>query len=473
MSVKGDSMLGRLRYPSDSEEGSAIILTMLMLAVLSGLSLTVFTLSTDNLGNARRDRQATSALANSEAGVGQAIAYLKSSGVGKLICAPNCGTANPWGEEPFDVDGDAAPSMEVSFGPNETYKVWIETVQQLDPVTETSGLYKVHSIGNAGIGPGSRRVEVEVQVAPFEFPLAVFADSVQAGGDGAIHTESLFSTGCIFKRDKIEFQGIDPVHGIPAAAHSAQYITDSQTGGASCAATDNKNIHKPVGGVAKPCNTLYPYDQDRQGGDLGGTSCDGLYAGTYPETSRIADANDLADTYDFQLEGLTAGQLNLLRTAAKEQGFYFTNTTAIPAILQNDVLALQRPNPVLFYDLAGAAVGGLVDLNDLSDVVYGRSSPVSATDPACTSRNVIVVVVNGNVRLNSNQTLVGSIFAMGPSPYGEVTKANGTSDLIGTIYARSLDLTGTADIRLDDCFLKNLPGQLLNVKATNFLEVDR
>ncbi len=466
-------MLGRLRRGSTADEGSAIILTMLMLAVLSGLSLTVFTLSTDNLGNARRDRQATSALANSEAGVSQAISYLKSRGVGALRCAPNCGTANPWGEEPAAVDGDTAPSTEVTFGPNETYKVWIETVQQLSAVTETPGLYKVHSIGNAGIGPGSRRVEVEVQVAPFDFPLAVVADSVQAGGTGAIQTESLFSTGCIFKRDKINFQGIDPVHGIPAAAHSAQYITDSQAGGASCAVTDNKNIHKPTGGTPNPCNTAYPYDQDRQGGNLSGTPCNRLYNGTYPETSFLADANDLADTYDFQLEGLTAGQLDLLRTAAKEQGFYFTNTTAIPAVLQDDVLAMQRPNPVLFYDLTGSAVGDLVDLNDLSDVVYGRASPLSATSPSCTTRNVIVVVVNGNVRLNSNQTLVGSIFAMGPSPYGEVTKANGTSELIGTIYARSLDLTGTANIKLDDCFLQNLPGQLLNVKATNFLEVDR
>lgn len=170
---------------------------------------------------------------------------------------------------------------------------------------------------------------------------------------------------------------------------------------------------------------------------------------------------------------MTAGQLDLLRTAAKEQGFYFTNTTGIPAVLQDDVLAMQHPNPVLFYDLTGSAVGGLVDLNDLSSVVYGRPSPVLDADLACTSRNVIVVVINGNVRLNSNQTLVGSIFAMGPSPYGEVTKANGTSDLIGTIYARSIDLTGTANIKLDDCFLQNLPGQLLNVKATNFLEVDR
>ena len=51
------------------DTGSAIILTMVVMAVLTGLGMTVFALSTDNLGNARRDRQASSALANGEAGV--------------------------------------------------------------------------------------------------------------------------------------------------------------------------------------------------------------------------------------------------------------------------------------------------------------------------------------------------------------------------------------------------------------------
>ncbi|MBC7679350.1 MAG: hypothetical protein H7233_10220, partial [Pseudorhodobacter sp.] len=182
---------------------------------------------------------------------------------------------------------------------------------------------------------------------------------------------------------------------------------------------------------------------------------------------------DLKAQYGFQLEGLTPTQLDQLRTAAKEQGFYFTNTTAIPNVLKDNTLSLQHPNPVLFYDLQGAAVGGQVDLNDLSSTTYGRPTPLAATAASCTGRNVIVVIINGNVKLNSNQTLVASVFAMGPAPYGEVRKANGTSRLIGTMYARSLDLTGTADINLDDCFLKNLPGQLMNVKATTFREVDR
>lgn len=453
------------------DSGSAIILTMVVLAVLTGLGMTVFALSTDNLGNAKRDRQASSALANSEAGVAQAVAYIKNRGIGKLYCAPDCNAVNPWGESA--VDGDAFPSMQVTLANNETYAVWIDEIQPMTPTM--AGLYRVHSIGNSGIGPGARKVEVDLQVAPFEFPLAVVADSVQAGGSGAITTESMFSTGCIFKRDKINFQGIDPVYNKPAAAHSAQYITDSQATGSSCAPSDNKNIHKGPGSTTEPCNTAYPYDQDRQGGPLADTPCEALNASYGTTTSLIADTEDLEAQYGFNLDGLTPAQIDQLRTAAQEQGFYFTNTSAIPAVLQNDTTALGHPNPVIFYEFA-SSVGSnarTVDLNDLSDVVYGRATPLTATDAACHGRNVIVVVRNGDVRLNSNQTLVASVFALGPTPYGNVLKANGTSQLIGTLYARSIDLTGTADIDLDGCFLSNLPGQLLNVEPSAFREVDR
>jgi hypothetical protein len=284
----------------------------------------------------------------------------------------------------------------------------------------------------------------------------------------------MFSTGCIFKRSKINFVGSDPVYNIPAAAHSSQYITDSQANGASCAASDSNNIHRPVGTTAKPCNPTYPYDQDRQGGSLVGTTCLGA-GGAYPQTSKISDSADLAAKYGFNLSGLTPGQISQLRTAAQEQGFYFTSTGAIPAVLQDDVTSLQHPNPVLFYEFGSGVASNsrLVDLKDLSDITYARATPMPASAADCHRRNVVVVVINGDVKLNSNQTLVGSVFAMGPSPYGNVSKANGSSRLIGTMYARSLDLTGTADINLDDCFLQNLPGQLLDVRATNFREVDR
>ena len=126
---------------------------------------------------------------------------------------------------------------------------------------------------------------------------------------------------------------------------------------------------------------------------------------------------------------------------------------------------------MLFYDLKGAAIGGTVDLSGLTG--YSRAYPVLPTDAGCKASGAIVVVLNGNVKLNANTVLTASVFAPGPAPNGQVTKANGTGQLIGTLYADSIDMRGTADIYLDDCFLANLPGSLLNVTVTNYREIDR
>jgi Tfp pilus assembly protein PilX len=468
----------RRRLTLRDDKGAALITTLFMVAVLSALAVTVTVISTNNVGNAGRDRQGTAALALSEGGVAQAVAYIRNgSAIRNLRCAPNCGTANPWGEQPVARDGDSAPAQTVTIATGETYEVWIEPIQALDVSTFQPGIYRVHSKGISAGNPGNRTVEVDLEVSPFKYPLAVYADTVNPGGAGSIFNESLFSTGCIFKRDKINFgTGLDVVYGVPPAAHSSQYITESQGSGSACSASDNKNIHH-ADNATNGCSTDvdYQYDQDKQGLNPVAAPCYGKYtAGTtvYPKTSLISDDNDLKEQWDFQLEGLTAEQLELLKTSAIEQGFYFTDTVAIPTVLRTEVTAAAYPNPILFYDLAGSAVGQEVDLNDLA-AGYSRTWPLSADSSSCTGRSAFVIVKNGNVGMNANSVLTASVFAMGPAPYGNVSKLNGTGQLIGTLYGRQIDLTGTGDVKLDECFVENPPGQALEVRITEFVEVDR
>lgn len=453
------------------DDGAALLTTLFMMAILSALAVTIGVISVNNVGNSGRDRQAAAALALSEGGVAQAVSQLRQSHTVKKLneCSPTCSTF-PWGNK-------GAPQT-VTVASGETYAVWIEPIQELDVVAKKAGIYRVHSTGTSAGNPGNRSVDVDVEVSPFEYPLAVYADTVQPGGSGGIFNESLFSTGCIFKRDKINFgTELDVVYGIPPAAHTSKVITDSQGSGTNCPASDKNNIHKGThpNYVDPGCNTKYPYDQDALGSDPVGSPCFQSAAGTnplYPTTSKVPSEQWLSDTYDFQLEGLTEEQLELLKTAATEQGFYFTNTTQIPTVLQSATTAAPYPNPILFYDLKGPAVGGQVDLNQLGDV-YSRPAPIDANDPACDGRSVFIVVRNGDVKMNANTTIVASIFALGPAPYGKVSKLNGTGQLIGTLYARELDLTGTGDIILDKCFVQNPPGQALDVRVTNFVEVDR
>lgn len=461
------------------DDGAALLTTIFFVTVLSALSVTVGVMTVNNVGNAARDRQGTSALALSEAGVAQAVSYIRSGqSIRSLRCAPNCGTTNPWGEQPASVDGDADPAQTVVIATGEEYQVWIEPVSPLDVSTFTPGIYRVHSIGTSSGNPGNRTVQVDVEVSPFKYPLAVYADTVQPGGSGSIFNESLFSTGCIFKRDKIKFgTDLDVVYGIPPAAHTSKVITDSQGSGSNCPDNDKNNIHRSTHPqwAGNGCNSKYPYDQDKLGSDPVGAPCFQSAAGTnplYPTTSLVPSEEWLSETYNFNIEGLTSAQLELLKSAAIEQGFYFTDTTAIPTVLQSATTAAAYPNPILFYDLQGGAVGGTVDLNKLGNS-YTRSWPLNADAASCDGRAAFIVVKNGNVRMNANTVLVASVFALGPDPYGQVSKLNGTGALIGTLYGRSVDLTGTGDIKLDECFVENPPGQALEVRATNFVEVDR
>jgi hypothetical protein len=189
-------------------------------------------------------------------------------------------------------------------------------------------------------------------------------------------------------------------------------------------------------------------------------------------TSKETSFQQMADTYGFAVNpnGLSNTQLDDLRTAAKQQGFYFTDTTVVPAVLGVSTAYLTYPHPVLFYDLKGAAVGGQVDLNDLGG--YSRPYPLAAGSAQCTPFGAIVVVLNGNVKLNSNTVLTASVIAPGPYPNGQVQKANGTGQLIGTLFADNVDIRGTADVYLDQCFLANMSA-MWTMTQSNFREEDR
>lgn len=457
-----------LRRPrQDRETGAAMITVLLMAALLTAFAVAAIGVTSSNLTSSTSDRQAASALSVSEGGIAQAVAYVRSKGVLEIKCAPNCGATNPWGESA--EDGDGQPSMVVSLAPNERYNVWFETLQPMDQPKKRPGVYRIHSVGISEPGPGSRTIEVDIEVKPFEYPIGLFSNNLTAGGSSGIHYMSVFSTGCVNDRDKLDFGGnIDLVYGIPAAVHSSANITESN----NCPGASN-NIH----GASQRCNTTYPYDQDINGANPVPAPCLNMFAGppVYPGTSLITSATQMGQTYEYNISGLSSSQLDLLKGISQEQNNYFTNTTAIPAPIANGTSPLK--NPVLYYDLQGASVGGMVDLNDISQTLYGRPTSVfvDADSPTCAPKGgVVVIVKNGNVRLNSNTILQAAIFALGPAPNGNVTKSNGGAQLIGTIYAvNQFDLTGTAEIKMDDCYLENMPGPLLDINTKNFREDDR
>lgn len=464
----------RRRLRQDGDEGAAMIVVLTVLLIMTALGSTAALLASQNLSSATLDRQATATENLSEAGVAQAVAWIRYNGVGGLACSPTCDPAlgqPDWGRGP--VTGASYGHLVTGAG-GQQYRAWIERQAALQPPATTVGRYVVHSTavfnGAATTGTATRVVSEDVRVAAFKFPIGVFAHTVAAGGNGGLHYESLFSDSCIQGRQFETFSGTDAYYGVPAAAHSADTIVPKQSD--SC--TSSNSIHS--GGACSSASD-FRNDTDKYGGPL--TSGDGCYSnGTlnglpWLTTSKETSFANMAATYGFDVNpsGLSNSQLDTLRTVSQQQGFYFTSTTAIPAALQPASASTTYPHPVLFYDLKGAAVGGQVDLGDLTG--YSRSYPVTSTDTQCKPAGAIVVVLNGNVQLNGNTVLTASVFAPGPYPNGQVAKANGSAQLIGTLYADNVDMRGTADIYLDSCFLANLPGGLLKVTVDNYREVDR
>lgn len=452
--------------PQPNDRGAALVLTLFAMTLVMVLGTTLLGSTIGDLRAARSSRDAAGALDAADAGLAQAVAYLRTSGVGQLGCAPGCASGY----------GSSAQPTTVTTRAGSRYRVWVEPISPLP--TYNPGTYRVHSTGTSGTGVRSIVADVVVGTQPIGLPLGIFARSVTGGGTATVTRESLYTTGCVYSRSKIVMAGTDVALGIPAAVHSAQYVSDSHGSNADCGVS-TKAIHR-----AGPCASGYGYDHDVQGGSLSGTSCGGA-ATAYPQYygsrdldgngtidvngSYIRDAAALRRLFGIPTTPFTDAQLDTLRAVAQAQGTYFLSSaydhSPDPAV---------TPHAVMFFDLAaGGHAGELVDLKSVSG--WSRAAGLSASSASCPDRSLLIVVDGGDVRLNGNQQMAANIVLTSAAPYGHVFKANGTAALIGTIYADSVDLTGTVDVSLDECFVKHLSPSLVDttISVTRYREVDR
>ncbi|MFC4785491.1 pilus assembly PilX family protein [Nocardioides sp. MAHUQ-72] len=472
-----------IRRPASARDdrGSAMIITLMVMALVTALATTVAVLTIDNLQSSWRAKQAGSALNAADAGVSQAMNYLRNNGVRSLACSPSC-TSNAWGNR-------TTPSSETLPGTaGEAYKAWIEVLAAYP--ANTTGRYRIHSTGTAS-GAASRKVTVDVTVATTQVPRGVFARSISGGGSASVTHESIFSTGCVSNRKQISMVNgeIDLAYGIPIGVHSSQYITEANNAPQYCPDTDNKLIHRDKHGNPNFCNGDYPYDQDRLGGSLTSTPCATTQT-TYPGYYGVQDldgdgSNDVKgswlknDDALFKLFGiktpaLSQAQIDQLRTMAQAQGNYWTTASyggasgwAVP----------DEDNAVMFFDLAGQpTTGRTIILNPLDE---SRFDPTKWTSVPNTNgcpnapRSLVIVVQSGNVQFNANLDLAASLFLTSGTPYGQVYRANGTANFLGTIYADTVNLVGNVDISLNQCFLDNASPALLDVRISSYREVDR
>ncbi|MDQ3431331.1 MAG: hypothetical protein M3467_03765 [Actinomycetota bacterium] len=456
-----------------AEDGAAVITVLLLLLALTAVSGTVAVVATNDFISAGRDRQAASALAVADAGVAQAVQFIRNNGVGRLTCLesqsdPPTGScaasavSTPWASPsaPQQVRTDGTAGACVTGQP--CYRVWISAVTPYNPPATRTGVYRVHSTGFGG-GAGAKAVLVDVSATPSKFPVGVFGEELSGNGGTSILQESLFTRACISPRysgagNGTRFTGIDSYWDMPASAHSTSFIST----GNNCQA--NGYIHRTNVCATGSGNALI-YDRDSQGGPVGpGSPCyrthqraDGTW---YPENdTTVFTAEDLA-RYGYRPGGLTDAQYADLKTRAQSIGAYNVPTGQLSAALTAAVNA-GVSNPVVYYEDQDVSLR-------YSDIpaTFGRTPESACTAP----HSVTVVVRRGDLTYQGGNTEWRSLAMFVPE--GNY-RGDGGYNVLGTLFARSISLGGNETFQLDSCFTRNMPGPLLDLQVTGFREDDR
>lgn len=487
------------------DEGVALITAIMVMLVLLAFGSVVATLGVNNLRNANNDRQANSSLGAGDAGVAQAIEYMRSNGLAGLTCPdanPSSCSTNPAGwsnpTSPKLIPLDSAGTG-CSTGGTNCAKVWIGVVQAFAPPTVKVGTYNIHSEGVYGNGPSARRIVVTVQAAPDKYPIGVFGQSLSGNGGTAIYTESLFTTACVSpintgSGNGTRFSGIDPYWGQPAAAHTTGHISSATHCGANGYIMHGDPTKTTPNNNNCPNNTALNYSQSGDGGLVSstvGSACYRKYTradgstyldGSCPSGVSPTTANGLCDTtafttqdlirYGYQPRGLTGDQYKTLKLRAQAQGTYNLATGSISSVITG-LLNAGITSPVVYWDCSDpgslCASSHSISLKQ-SDFPANTFANPPSTDGSCSAEPIVTIVIeHGDMTFQGgNNTWFDAAFFV---PDGSFN-GNGGYQILGTLFSNNLDLGGTQAFSLDSCWLTSFPGSVLSIKQTGFREDD-
>ncbi len=486
------------------DEGVAMLLVMGVASIITVLTMTVATMSLNNIKNTTRDKQAGSAFATSEAGVAEVVEGIRSARLplSRFTCLeptdpslplpPSClGTTMSWTSAvaPMEVpvDGGAAPCL-----PSQTcYKVWVGTLRAYDPENGvTSGLYRVHSKGVFGNGPAASTVVVDLDVRPEPFPIGVFGEKVSGNGGTALYNESLFTRSCVSPRNDgsgngTRFQGIDAFWDQPASAHSTTMVTTTSGCGS------NGDVHKTSN---CPEKAAVNNDQAAGGGPVApGSGCyrtrvrknGAPYPDALPTEGCTPRADGLCDStsftikdlqrYGYRPRGLSDDQYEALASRARITGTYNVSAASLLSKLQT-ALNSGFIQPVVYIDCDEAPTLCPSDTYDLGisnipTAFQQAPDPVGSYTRCASGPQPVVtfVLARGNLVFQGGTSdwFDAALFV----PDGQ-WRGNGGYNVLGTLFANDLSLGGNETFQLDSCFIRDLPSALLHIEAKKFAQDD-
>ena len=488
------------------DSGVALVTAMLIMMVLTAIGATVALVGINNLQNASRDRAAQSSLGAGDAGVAQAVEYLRSNGVGSLKCFESnlsacssnpAGWSNPTNPKKIALD---SAGVGCTTGKN-CAKVWIGIVQAFAPPTVKVGTYNIHSEGVYGPGPSARNIVSTVKVTPDKFPIGVFGEQTSGNGGTAVYSESLFTNGCVSPIDTgsgngTRFTGTDGYWGEPATAHTTNHISSKVNCGANGYIQNNNGGTDANTPKAAHCST-YPalvYMQSKDGGLVdaaNGSACYRKYTktdgtagpyGTCPAGVTSTRTDGYCDTtqfttpdlqrYGYRPRGLSDAQYAGLKARAQGTSTYNIPVANVGTAL-SAALASGINDPVLYWDCSASGSNcssGGISLKQ-SDLPSGAFQTPPTTTGTCADpyRIVTIVVEHGDLTFQggNNQWIDGALFV----PDGNFN-GNGGYNINGTLFSRNLSLGGNQTWELDSCWVTNFPGAVISVTQSGFREDD-
>jgi Tfp pilus assembly protein PilX len=451
------------------DRGAALITVLLLLMALTAVTTTVATVAINDTISGSQDRQSGAAFATADAGIAYGLEYIRTNSVASLTCdenrapatpdscAGNPSISNPVTPAKVNVSGSGACTAGGTC-----YDVWITTIRSYAPPAVKTGLYRVHAIGRSGGSPGAKALTADVSVKPASYPIGVYSTRLVGNGNTGIYNEMLFTQDCVSPRydgsgNGLRFDGIDPYWGEPASANSTTQVSTANNCGSS------GYVHRTSDCPSEP--SLY-FDRTEDGGPLPvGSPCTFTYTKPDGTTGRRESSKFsleiLEQDYGFQPGGLSESQYKSLKSRAQSLNMYNAPVGSLLTRLQAAVAA-GVAQPVIYYDNVSSVS---LSRTDIPAPTFAR-----APGETCTPYSVVIVVRNGNMvyQGGTSEWRDLAIFV----PEGNFN-GNGGYNILGTLFTQELNITGGQRFELDECFIRNLPGPVLDLEVVAFREDDR
>lgn len=497
------------------QRGVAMVTVLLVGAVLTVVSSTAAFVTIKEFNATNDDLKATRALGYAEAGLDRALVALRQETWNweQVVMAGCPGFARL--DETYDEDATAGPDyadvLTGSLGDG-TYNVVIErdkTENACPADTPDVRLAQVVSITSTGRHPEAmRKIQQTIELRYRGLPIGLYAEEgVSGGGSGDVTDVSLITPGNVDQREKISFAGFDPFYKVgdfypatdPSGRYPANFFDATERALPMPAAahaigpmqnTPGAQEHPPAprcnfnGNKGTPGQSVW----DSSGPALETVLTAGCsnWVATWPNGSTISPRYPpVADFNSSDLSRVTPSpqieleDFDFLKGSAESSGLYCSylggsnqpdfctgwGGTPTGQTLKDSDLPAAEENFVVYIDMPP---GTDAQHDSAQQTIVWQPDDFAPCTDGGPNRSVVLVVRHGSVQLANGSDFLGAIIA----PEGTVSAA-GNHTTEGTIIARRLNLSGTGQFKLSECWLDELKFTFIQVNALGWRELDR